>query len=117
MTWYQRKGNKYHNVSSTVNGIQYHSKKEAGYASELNLRLKAGDIKDWERQRKISLDVNGFHICNYFIDFVIIHNDGSEEYVEVKGFPTDTWRLKWKLTEALLDDQVKKGLIKLTVVK
>ena len=24
--------------------------------------------------------------------------------VEVKGFETDVWRLKWKLTEALLDE-------------
>lgn len=117
MMWYQRKGNKYNNVSSTVNGIQYHSKKEAAFAAELELRRKAGDIKDWERQYKISLDVNGFHIANYYIDFVIHHNDGLQEFTEIKGFETEVWRLKWKLAEALLDEQIKNGEIKLTLIK
>lgn len=117
MTWYLRKGNKYHNISSTYDGIQYHSKKEAGYAAELNLRKKAGDIKDWERQVPLSLDVNGFHICNYYIDFIVHHNDGLLEYVEIKGFETDVWRLKFKLAEALLSERINKGEIKLTVIK
>lgn len=112
--WYQRKGNKYGAKSSTYDGIQYHSKLEAKYASDLDLLKKAGEIKDWERQLKISLDVNGYHIANYYIDFVIHHNNGTKEYVEVKGFETEVWRLKWKLTEALLGDQPD---IKLTVVK
>lgn len=96
-----RRASKYAAVNSEHNGIQYHSKKEASYAAELDLRLKANDIKSWERQVKISLDVNGFHICNYYIDFVITHLDDSLEYVEVKGFETDVWRMKWKLFEAL----------------
>lgn len=108
-----RTGNKYHAESSTHNGIPYHSKKEAAYASELDLRKKACDIKEWDRQIKISLDVNGFHICNYYVDFKILHNDGSLEYVEVKGFETDTWRLKWKLFEALYSNDKDK----LTIVK
>lgn len=98
-------GSKYGNVTAEHNGIQYHSKKEAAYAAELDLRVKAGDIKSWTRQEKISLDVNGFHICNYFIDFVVIHNDDSTEYVEVKGFETDVWKMKWKLFEALYSEK------------
>ena len=43
-------------------------------------------------------------MCNYFIDFKVIYPNGSIELVEVKGFETDVWRLKWKLTEALLDE-------------
>lgn len=102
MTWYQRNSrNKYRSVSSTYNGIQYHSKAEAAYAAELDLRKKAGDIKSWERQVKCSIDVNGYHITNYYIDFVIEHNDGSSEYIEVKGFETEVWRLKRKLFEAI----------------
>ena len=79
----------------------YHSKKEAGYAHQLEMRKASGDIKEVERQVKISLDVNGYHIANYYIDFVVTHNDGRREYIEVKGFETPEWRLKWKLFEAL----------------
>jgi len=112
--WYQTRQNKFNNKSTIYNGYPYSSKKEAAYAQELDLRVKAKDIHSWERQVNISLDVNGYHICNYKIDFVINHNDETIEYVEVKGYATDTWRLKWKLFEALYGD--KKG-VKLTVVK
>ena len=48
---------------------------------------------------------NGYHIANYYIDFVIQENDGTETWKEVKGFETDVWRMKWKLTEALYGDR------------
>lgn len=110
----QRFGSKYGNKTSSYNGVLYHSKKEAGYAKELDYRLKAGDIKGWERQIKISLDVNGYHICNYYMDFVVEENDGTKTYVEVKGFVTDVWRIKYKLFEALYGDDPN---INLLVVK
>lgn len=110
----QRWGSKYGAKRTEHNGIQYHSKKEAGYAAELDLRLKAKDIESWARQVKIPLDVNGYHITNYMIDFVITHNDGVKEYVEVKGFETEVWRLKWKLFEALYGDNID---TRLTIVK
>lgn len=109
-----RFGNKYGAKKQEFNGVSYHSKKEAGYASELELRKKAGDIKDWSRQKVMPLDVGRFHICNYVIDFVIEHNDESIEYVEVKGFETALWRLKWKLFEATYGDLPN---VRLTVVK
>jgi hypothetical protein len=84
---------------------------------DLDYRLKANDIKKWDRQVKISLDVNGEHICNYYIDFIITHNDGIQEYVEVKGIETPEWKLKWKLFQALYKDQIEKDEILLTVVK
>lgn len=109
-----RYGNKFGAKSSSYNGILYHSKKEAGYAAELDLRLKAGDIKAVQRQVKIDLVVNGYHITNYYIDFVITHNDDLNEYIEVKGFETPEWKLKWKLFEALFGNQPN---TKLTIVK
>lgn len=110
----QRYGNKYGAKSHIYNGLSYHSKKEAGYAAELDIRKKAGDISDWERQIKISLDVNGHHIANYYVDFLILHNDQTREYVEVKGFETPEWKLKWSLFEALFSSE---PLTILTVVK
>jgi len=117
--YFERKQNRYGNVaqSTVYNGVSYHSKKEAAYAAELDLLVRAKEIKSWDRQVRISLDVNGFHICNYIIDFVVHHNDGTEEYVEVKGFQTEVWRLKWRLFEALYEDKVKNEGVRLTIVK
>ena len=99
-----RKKSKYRNQSIMYNGSRYDSHKEARYAEDLDWRIKAGEIKSYDRQVKISLDVNGKHIANYYIDFVVHHNDGSREYVEVKGFCTRDFLLKWKLFEALLPE-------------
>ena len=79
------------------------SKFEAGVAQQLELRKKAKDIVDYQEQVKIPLIVNGFLVCNYYIDFVIQHVGGEVEYLEAKGFSTPTWKLKWKLFEALYD--------------
>ena len=92
---------KYGNRSSDYNGIIYDSALEAEYAQELDLRLKGKDIKAWTRQVKCSIDINGMHICNYYVDFEIEHNDGSFELVEIKGMETDVWRMKRKLLEAV----------------
>jgi hypothetical protein len=98
--WYQKRFNKYGAKSSIYNRRSYHSKLEAAYAQELDLRIKAGEIKGWTPQVKISLDVNGFHITNYYVDFLVIYKNGDKELVEVKGFETEVWRLKRLLLEA-----------------
>lgn len=101
MTYFERRGPRIKNYQSCFyNGRIYHSKKEAGAAQELDLRLKAKDIKAWEPQVKMSLDVNGHHITNYFVDFKITHNDDSIEYLEIKGFVTEIFRFKRLLFEA-----------------
>ena len=117
MTYFQKSGNKYHAKSTQFEGITYHSKLEAAYAQELSLRLMAKDIKSWDRQVKLDLKVNGMHITNYFIDFVVHHNDGSREFVEVKGFYTPEWRMKWAIFEATFDDFKDHPDDSLTVVK
>ena len=113
--YYTKRGNKYGAKSTIYNGVCYHSKKEAGYAQELDLRVRAKDIKSWERQVRIDLKVYGQHITNYYIDFVITHNDGSLEYVEIKGFSTETWRLKYKLFEAIFNKE-QPGVV-LTIIR
>lgn len=99
--WYQTKHpNKYGATKHEYDGRVYHSKLEAAYAMALDLRIKAGDVQEWVPQFKVSLDVNGKHIANYFVDFKVILTDGSEELHEVKGFATEVYRLKRKLLEA-----------------
>jgi hypothetical protein len=92
---------KYGNRASDYNGYIYDSAFEAEYAQELDLRLKAKDIKSWQRQVKCSIDIGGMHICNYICDFEIEHHDGSFELVETKGLETEIYRIKRKLLEAV----------------
>lgn len=62
--------------------------------------LKAKEIKSWEKQKRIPLIVNNYHIADYIIDFIVHHNDGVTEYIETKGRKSEVWALKWKIFEA-----------------
>lgn len=83
----------------------YDSKFEAGKGQALELLKKAGEIKDFKTQEVLELVVNNYLVCTYKIDFTVFHNDGTTEYVETKGYATDTWKLKWKLFEALYSEK------------
>jgi hypothetical protein len=98
--------NKYHNRRTGYHGTSYMSNKEADKAWELDQLKNNGDIKNWTKQFKLSIDVNGQHITNYYLDFMIEENDGTFTYLEIKSpiTMTDTWKLKWKLSQALFTD-------------
>jgi hypothetical protein len=96
-----RSVNKMNAKGQYYKGEYYHSTGEMNYAQDLDIRKTVGEIADWRRQVKIDLRVNDVHISNYFIDFVIQHNDGTREYVEYKGYETDAFKQKWKLFLAL----------------
>jgi len=129
MAYYQnyRKSNKYGNIKRTYNNITYDSILEATKAYELDMLLKAKEIKSWKRQKKIEInfvknkrgkweltETLGLelknqgkefrHFRNYFMDFVIEHHDGSLEYLEIKGMETEVWRMKFFLTELIFDN-------------
>ena len=97
--------------SKGKDGIYYDSKFEAGYGEELRLRKMAHDIKDYEAHVPFHLDVNGYRLGTYTADFVITHNDDSQEVVETKGRVMGDFALRWKLFEALYSDQYKITLI------
>jgi hypothetical protein len=117
MTYYQKrfkqsesdsKGkNKYSAKGTEYNGKWYHSKKEARYAEQLDWMLKAGEIQSWKGQHKIELKVNGQHITNYYMDFIVTDKHGGIEFHEVKGFETSLWQIKWRLLEATLNEVCK----------
>lgn len=105
MTYFQRKSNNKFNAKGTrYNDQFFHSKGEAGYAMKLDWRLKAGEIKSYERQVKIDLVVNGVHITNYFVDFKVIDKHGAVSYHEYKGLSTPDFQIKWKLFQALIGE-------------
>lgn len=95
----ERKKTKYRNSFTDYNGSRYHSKFEAKVAQDLDFMKKSGEVEEWERQVRIDLRVDGEHVCNYYIDFIVYHKSGVKEYIEVKGFETDVWRIKWRLFE------------------
>ena len=100
---------KYNSKSAVYKGHLYHSLKEARYACELDIRVRAGELKDWRRQVHIPLKIGPVKICTYIVDFVETYPDGHEKYTEIKGYETPEWRLKWKLFDALhpkIDKQV-----------
>lgn len=109
----KRNFKKFGNQTAEYNGSIYHSIKEANYARQLDLRVRAKNdsLKEWRRQVPVHLYVNGAKICTYTIDFVEIDDLGNEMYTEVKGFETPEWRLKWKLFDALYPD-LEKQVIK-----
>jgi hypothetical protein len=112
MTW--NKQYSYFNTKKVMSGGRsYDSKFEAGYGQELELRKKAGDIEGFDTHLRIPLEVNGYVVCDYYIDFAVYHKDGSTEYVETKGYMTDVFKLKWKLFCALFEDDEK---YKLTLI-
>ena len=128
------KENKYHNVPREYEGHIYHSTFESEYAKQLDLKIRTGLIKGWEKQVKIELNikmvgdlpvltdekmedllragVKAYHITNYFMDFVVTNNDDSITLVETKGAETSLWKFKFKLTEI-----VKRNKVNLEVIK
>jgi hypothetical protein len=92
--------NKYNNQIVEYNGYKYQSKKEADYARGLDFGLKAGTVEYWKGQVKFKCEVNGTHVCNYFLDFEV-GRPSAVEYIDVKGVQTDVFKLKKRLVEAL----------------
>ena len=107
--------NKYGAKKQTYNGRSYDSQMEARFAQALDLRLKAGEIKAWKPQHRVELKgENGSTIGHYKVDFLVEYHDGTLELVEVKGFKTRDWALKWKLLKDKFGNDKK---YKLTLVE
>lgn len=94
---------KYLSHKTTVEGIVFDSKDEAKYYEALKIRKYRGEIQNFELQPKFTL-INGFkkngktyRAITYTPDFTIYHNDGSVEYVDVKGMTTQQGELRIKL--------------------
>jgi hypothetical protein len=91
------------NARKTVHGeFTYDSGKEAKYAAELDLLVKAGKILRYDRQYPVSVDPEGQHLFTTKVDFRLHMPDGSYELHEVKSWITArdrTYRLKLKALE------------------
>ncbi|PAE17271.1 hypothetical protein CHH91_04495 [Virgibacillus sp. 7505] len=94
---------KYGAKKVTLDGHTFDSKAEAHFYQYTKLRLKAGDIQAYELQPRYLLQEAFKHQgksiqkMEYVADFLITHNDGSQEVVDVKGVETEAFKIKKKL--------------------
>ena len=102
-----RKKSKYNAKKVEVDGIKFDSKAEAEYYEHLKCLKKAKLVADIERQKRIvilpSYEIKGRKVraTHYIADFVVTYIDGEVEYVDVKGYETDTFKLKKKMFESM----------------
>lgn len=96
--------NKYNARKMETGGRIFHSEKEGLYAQNLEWRKRAGEITSYQCQVPIVLKVKGVKICEYIADFLVTYPDGKRQYIDVKGFSTEVFKLKWKLCMALKDE-------------
>src|SRR5690242_18445893 len=102
--YHVRYGNKYGAKKTEFNGYKYDSKFEASVAAELEIRKKAKDILDYDRQFKVEVwahrpdGIPAFKITHK-VDFRIHHKDGSYELLEAKGVETADYKMRRKFLE------------------
>ena len=105
------KPNKFGAKKTIIDNKKFDSQSEGNLYAELKLQERAGLIQEVLCQQKEELWAYGKHICDYYVDFLVIHLDGSREFIEHKstGTITSAWRIKYKLLEAKYasDDKVK----------
>jgi hypothetical protein len=97
--------NKYNAMRTEIDGIVFHSKREASRYAELKLLQQAGTIDGLKLQVNMPVKINGKHICRYMADFH--YTEGGKLVVEdVKGYRTPVYKLKKKMVEAFYDCKI-----------
>jgi len=95
-----KRRSKYGNEIVTYEGEVFHSKAELNRWKELKLLEAAKEITELERQPEFPLQIYGEVVCKYVGDFAYKER-GQPTVEDVKGFPTDVYKLKRKLFEIL----------------
>jgi hypothetical protein len=106
------KQNKYRNKITELDGIKFHSAKEAKRYSELKLYEKSNLISDLKLQVKYELipklTINGKteRSISYVADFVYLE-DGNVIVEDVKGMQTDIFKIKYRLMKLIHNIDIK----------
>lgn len=93
----QKLPNKFHAKQTIYDGHSYASGAEAARAAELDIKLRAREIKAWKRQPRFEL---GVPENIYFADFEVTGNDDGVWIEDVKGKMTPKFRRDVKLWKA-----------------
>lgn len=88
---------KFNAAPTEYRGMRFASKKEAKYAQELDLRIKAGEVLFYLKQ--VPFHLPGKVI--YRVDFAEFRADETVHFVDVKGYRTSEYRMKKKMVESL----------------
>lgn len=109
---------KYNNNKTKIGEIIFDSKDEATYYLDLLDMKKNGIVEEIQLQPKFTL-VPSFKKYNktiaaitYKPDFKVVYCDGIIEYIDVKGFETESSILRKKLFDYFYPDLTLKWLVK-----
>lgn len=91
------KKSKYRNIPTIVDGIRFHSKKEAEWYQKIKASVQELHIKYFLRQVPFHLPGN----TKYLADFMVVYVDGSIEFIDVKGRDTPMSKMKRKMVKDL----------------
>lgn len=97
---------KFNARKTEVDGIKFHSKKEAEYYEHLKEKIADGELLFFLRQAPLHLPGN----IKYYVDFVEFWANGEVIFTDVKGYETKEFRMKKKMVESFYP-------IKINVVK
>lgn len=99
---------KYGNRKTVLDGIVFHSRREAERYLVLKAMERDGLVSGLQLQQRIPLVVNGVKVTTWVADFTYFDTaSGRTEYEDVKGYRTDSYRIKAKLFEALYGQPVR----------
>jgi acyl-CoA thioesterase FadM len=87
-------------VAETVDGIKFHSRREAKRFRELRVMVRVGEITGLRLQVSFKLVVNGVLVCRYRADFVYVER-GVRVVEDCKGFRTREYEIKKRLMRAV----------------
>ena len=97
---------KYKSEKITIDGITFDSKDEAKYYEYLKILKARGKIQNFELQPKFIL-IPSFkykgkteRAATYTLDFLVYNFDGTETYIDVKGYSTQQGEFKFKLLKS-----------------
>ncbi|KEQ11241.1 hypothetical protein GZ77_26230 [Endozoicomonas montiporae] len=91
----QKRAGKYNNKPTEVDGIKFHSQKEARYYSDLKIRVRLGEVEMFLMQVPFHLPGG----VKYVADFLEFRSDETVVVIDVKGVRTDQYKTKKKLVE------------------
>lgn len=94
---------KYRAVKTVFNGRTYDSKREARHRAELDLLVRAGEIRAVVPQ--VSMPVPGTK-TRMVIDFMLVMPDGRIRWQDVKGTVTREWQLKQQIVQSQLGIEI-----------
>jgi hypothetical protein len=108
------RASKFNNIKVEIDGHVFDSVKEGEFYGSLKIKKKSGLIKDFKTQVQYDIKVNEIHIAYYYLDFLVEKNDGSFEYIDIKGkdkktnkfIKTGVFALKKRLVEAIYDIKI-----------